>query len=215
VPPARVNDVTLLAAVCAVIGGRLAFVAVHPEDFAADWWTAVQPWSHGGLMMYGGAIPAIVACMWALRRWGVDPWRAADAAAPGIAVGIAVTRVGCFLAGCCLGTETSLPWGVHFPGDAIARHPVQLYATAFGLALAAVLLVLDRRPRPPGRLFLLFLLLHGTGAILIDGMRAWDVAATALPGPLVTNQLVALASMLLAAALLWRRSRLEAIPHRG
>ena len=48
---------------------------------------------------------------------------------PSLAIGIAVGRIGCFLAGLedyTYGIETTLPWGVDF-GDGIFRHPVQLY----------------------------------------------------------------------------------------
>src|SRR5262245_26854931 len=56
------------------------------------------------------------------------------------AVGVAVGRIGCFLAGLddfTHGTPTALPWGTDF-GDGVLRHPVQLYERA---ALAAFALV--------------------------------------------------------------------------
>jgi len=49
-----------------------------------------------------------------------------------LAIGIAVGRIGCFLAGLddfTYGTPTTLPWGHDF-GDGIMRHPVQLYESA-------------------------------------------------------------------------------------
>ena len=48
---------------------------------------------------------------------------------PSLAIGIAIGRIGCFLAGLedyTYGIETTLPWGVDF-GDGLSRHPVQLY----------------------------------------------------------------------------------------
>ena len=61
---------------------------------------------------------------------------------PSLAIGIAIGRIGCFLAGLedyTYGVETTLPWGVDF-GDGISRHPVQLYESVamfgfFGIAL--------------------------------------------------------------------------------
>lgn len=67
-----------------------------------------------------------------------------------IAIGIAVGRVGCFLAGLedfTYGTPTGLPWGYDF-GDGIPRHPVQLYEAGALAAFAAVYLIfLLRRDR--------------------------------------------------------------------
>ncbi len=61
---------------------------------------------------------------------------------PSLAIGIAIGRIGCFLAGLedyTYGVETTLPWGVDF-GDGVVRHPVQLYESLamfgfFGFAL--------------------------------------------------------------------------------
>jgi prolipoprotein diacylglyceryltransferase len=55
-----------------------------------------------------------------------------------LAVGVAVGRIGCYLAGLddfTYGTPTALPWGHDF-GDGIARHPVQLYESAAMAAFA-------------------------------------------------------------------------------
>ena len=54
-----------------------------------------------------------------------------------IAVGLAIGRVGCFLAGLhddTYGLPTALPWGVDF-GDGTPRHPTQLYEIAVVLPL--------------------------------------------------------------------------------
>jgi prolipoprotein diacylglyceryltransferase len=67
-----------------------------------------------------------------------------------LAVGIAVGRIGCFLAGLpdmTYGDPTSLPWGVDF-GDGIRRHPVQIYESAAMLAFFAIYIVALARRRP-------------------------------------------------------------------
>jgi prolipoprotein diacylglyceryltransferase len=64
-----------------------------------------------------------------------------------LAVGVAVGRIGCYLSGLgdfTYGTPTALPWGHDF-GDAIPRHPVQLYESAAMAAFALVYLVQVRR----------------------------------------------------------------------
>ena len=64
-----------------------------------------------------------------------------DAFVVPLAVGIAIGRMGCFVAGLhddTYGNATTLPWGVDF-GDGVARHPTQLYDIAFVCAAALVL----------------------------------------------------------------------------
>jgi phosphatidylglycerol:prolipoprotein diacylglycerol transferase len=60
-----------------------------------------------------------------MKRYKLPWWKAADAFAPGIAVGNFFGRLGCFSAGCCWGKPTTLPWGVKFTdqGNAITGVP--------------------------------------------------------------------------------------------
>lgn len=82
-----------------------------------------------------------------------------DSFAVPVAVAIAIGRLACFQAGCCFGTETSLPWGVDF-GDGLKRHPTQLYETAFHFAAAGVLAILQRRGLLRGQLIKLYFLAY-------------------------------------------------------
>jgi prolipoprotein diacylglyceryltransferase len=85
-------------------------------------------------------------------------------------LGIAIGRIGCFLAGLAddtYGVATSLPWGVDF-GDGIPRHPTQLYEIVFLAALAVALRLRIRRPLPPGDLFKLFMVAYLGWRLLVD-----------------------------------------------
>lgn len=67
-----------------------------------------------------------------------------------LALGIAIGRIGCFAAGLddfTHGTRTGLPWGVDF-GDAVPRHPVQLYESLAMLGFLAVAVPRLRRGDP-------------------------------------------------------------------
>jgi phosphatidylglycerol:prolipoprotein diacylglycerol transferase len=85
-------------------------------------------------------------------------WTTCDVFAPGIALGHAIGRFGCLMAGCCYGRPTTKPWGItfHEPFAAanvgtpleIALHPTQLYEAGAELLILAVLLATERRGRP-------------------------------------------------------------------
>lgn len=99
--------------------------------------------AHGGLVWYGGVVGGGAATIAYLRGYRLDVARFADAAASALAVGHALGRLGCFMAGCCYGRPTTLPWGVRFPPTpffdgpvGVALHPVQLYEAAVELGLA-------------------------------------------------------------------------------
>lgn len=100
-----------------------------------------------GRSIEGAVAGGIVAVELYKRRAGVTARTGARFALP-LAVGIAVGRIGCYLAGLedfTHGTPTALPWGHDF-GDGVARHPVQLYESAAMAAFAIVYLarVLNR-----------------------------------------------------------------------
>jgi prolipoprotein diacylglyceryltransferase len=80
------------------------------------------------------------------RSAGITARTGARFALP-LAIGVAVGRIGCYLAGLddfTYGTPTALPWGHDF-GDGIARHPVQLYESAAMAAFALYYVVRLRR----------------------------------------------------------------------
>jgi phosphatidylglycerol---prolipoprotein diacylglyceryl transferase len=68
--------------------------------------------------------------------------RTGDTFVVGVAVAIAIGRLGCLLFGCCFGTPTDLPWGVRFATaedqGILLRHPTQIYESLFHLAFAFV-----------------------------------------------------------------------------
>jgi phosphatidylglycerol:prolipoprotein diacylglycerol transferase len=133
-----------LALAFGLIGAKALFLAVTlpglsgPEALSV----ALAP---GGLVWYGGLAGGGAAALLYLRAYRLSLATFADAAAPGLAVGHALGRMGCFMAGCCYGRPTSLPWGVRFPASplfagpvGVKLHPVQLYEAAAELALAAL-----------------------------------------------------------------------------
>ena len=128
VDPDDVFDLAFWAILVGVIGGRLGYVLIFWRSYAEDPLAILRVWE-GGMSYFGGFGLAILAAWWFVRRRRLDAWRIADLAAPSIALGYAIARIGCFGAGCCYGAPTDLPWGVLFPGHSHPVHPTQLYST--------------------------------------------------------------------------------------
>jgi len=139
-------------------------------------------WS-SGLASTGGVASGLAAA-WAMARLMGRPARGIlDAIVPAGLLGLGIGRLGCFLAGCCYGRATTLPWGVVFPelGPA-ARHPLQLYSAAGDLGLVLLLL---RRPAPVGAVARRVCIGFGLLRAVLETLR--DPGATdTLPGGFLT-----------------------------
>jgi phosphatidylglycerol:prolipoprotein diacylglycerol transferase len=132
-------------------------------------------------------------------------------AAPAVALGHAIGRIGCFLAGCCWGRECSSPWAVTFTDPAAERnvgvplnvplHPTQLYEALGNLLILALLLTFENR-RWKGQTFAWYL---GAYAILRGTLEFFrgDPRGSVLDGAVSTSQLIALAGLAAAVGISW------------
>ena len=171
---------------------------------------------------YGGFIGALVACAIFFRRHPRLPfWRAADLCGPAIALGQAIGRIGCFMAGDDYGAPTQLPWAVTFTDPDASRiggaplgvplHPVQLYESIVCLALFAVLVRLNRRKRFDGEVILAYTSLYAAARFVLEFLRGDADRGLLFGGLLSTSQFIALI-LGPAAIALWlvRRQRAPA-----
>jgi phosphatidylglycerol---prolipoprotein diacylglyceryl transferase len=194
----------------ALIGARLYYAFQHPEDFRQDWLELFQIW-RGGLTQYGGLIGALLVggLFIRSRRWSFR--EVADLLAPALALGEAITRIGCFLSGCCFGKPCGEPWCVVYPPDSpahdalggvpLAPSPLILSATNFLLFLG-LWRAQNARLRA-GRVFALYLGLSALLRFLVDFTRYYTPGDRfAIAGlRLAHSQWIGLALMAAGAAL--------------
>ena len=215
-PEDKLSTLSLLLLVLAILGGRGLYVLTHWSDYARDFAGVFRIWE-GGLMLYGGYFLAIAGGIAYLRRAGLRVWRVGDAAAPSMALGIGIGRLGCFLNGCCFGLPTSLPWAVTFPPGSYSNfvfpseplHPSQLYLAGAGVGLFFLLLALDKKPRFDGWLFWTYIGLDAALRFVIDFTRYYDATSylgKIGPFPFNVNQVFSIV-LILASVFMIRRLR--------
>jgi len=200
-------DLGLVSLLVGVVCARVTFIVLDPYS---TWRDLPYVWT-GGLSFHGGLVGGLVACWLYIRRFRLDFWRLADAIAPGIALGYAIARIGCFLNGCCYGGPTSLPWACRFHGvEGITppSHPAQLYAAFGSLLVLGLLLVLERRQRASGQLFMAYLALYGVLRFVVEIFRR-GYTASELGWGLTAAQVVSLVLILGAGMGAWALERRE------
>ncbi|HUS64793.1 MAG TPA: prolipoprotein diacylglyceryl transferase family protein [Kofleriaceae bacterium] len=181
-----------------------------------------------GMVSYlGYGAGALVLFALLRRRRGMRPGQFADLLAAPMGLGLAIGRLGCFLAGCDYGQVTSVPWAVRFPqgspawrghvsagwlprdrAESLPVHPTQLYEALLGLALCALAVWLSRtawaRERA-GRVFAVFVGLYAAGRVAIENLRG-DVGRAAY-GPWSGAQLACGLALVAVAVWLWHGRR--------
>ena len=202
------------AAIGGISGARLLFVLEEWNDFLRSPWHFI--FAGAGFSWYGGLIGGIIAVTWWVRRHRI-PWlKAADIAAPALALGYGVGRIGCFLAGdATWGKITDVPWAMAFPNavsgwvDPLtgvpyppgARvHPTQLYELIQSLIVFGILWPLRKRGYPDGTIFWLYLILAGSMRFAVEFLRANPVVALGM----TEYQWISLILVVLGGYLLYR-----------
>lgn len=179
--PEALSDLCVAVLIGGILGSKLLMIAVDlingvPVSQVFDLATL-----RAGGAVHGGIILGTAVFFWRIRKHKLPLGLTMDALAPGMALGQAIGRLGCFAAGCCYGTECHLPWAVTFTNPEArifsgtpllqALHPVQLYTFLVELAIVGVLVLLRRRRAYPGQIAGLFFILEGLSRSILEIWR--------------------------------------------
>jgi len=216
-----------------LVGARLLFVVLHWQNL--DGWRAWLSVGRGGLVSYGGFLGGALGAFIFFRKHRVPVLKWTDIAAPSVASGIAVGRIGCYLYGCDFGmllSSAAPAWLKHlgtFPRwdnlqgspaflrhvrqyhlqntapSALPVHPTQLYESLFGFACLALLLWLATRRPARGVATAVILIGYSSFRFMIEWVRD-DPQRGFLLG-LSTGQWISLALLPIGLLLLLSRMR--------
>lgn len=204
--PEHATDLGLSVGIAAIVGAKLLLFVVDPPHSFGEFFS-LSTLQAGGVF-YGGLIAALAVAFWYMRRYGLPPLRTADAFAPAIALGHGIGRLGCFAAGCCWGTPSTLPWAVVFTDPeaqritgvplGVALHPTQIYEALAEFAICLILLWRFRRPHGAGSLISLYVVLYAGARFLVEFVRNHE-QTNPFGGPLDTSQWISLCLAALGA----------------
>ncbi len=211
----RVMDLGIYIIVSALVGAKLMLLVVDFNYFSRNPRELMTLVRSGGVF-YGGLILAVLVALWYLRRHRMPIWETCDAFAPGIALGHAIGRLGCLMAGCCYGRPTTVRWAITFTDPFAASnvgtplnvplHPTQLYEAGAELLILIGLLVVERKGRAfPGRTFWGYILLYAISRFVIEFYRG-DERGTVFD-VLSTSQFISLVLVPLSIVMLVRLAR--------
>lgn len=130
-----VADLGIVIILSSIVGARLFYILFYDLQYTLEHPAELLKLRQTGLVYYGGLIFAVGAgflfCKW--RR--VSFPLALDIAAPSIAIGQAIGRIGCLMSGCCYGKPAWVLWAIKIPYLENPRHPTQIYESLATLAI--------------------------------------------------------------------------------
>lgn len=231
-PVERLLDMGFYALLAGLIGSKVGLILTNPGFYLSSVWAFASTIRAAGVLLFG--VLTGIATIWIYtRRHGISFWAVLDSAAPSLALGQAIGRLGCLAVGCCYGRQApGLPWGIRFtdpnaallsgtplydPDDPVGRlnilHPTQIYQGAADFLLFLFLLALARRKLFTGARALIFIALYSISRGTVEFFRGdLERGVFSIPGTslsLSTSQLICLGGLVvvaIGAPLLSRRS---------
>jgi phosphatidylglycerol:prolipoprotein diacylglycerol transferase len=185
--PNLIIDLSFVVLVSAIVGSRFFYVIYHLDEFSSNFLDIINPFHSGyvgiaGLSMMGGVVLAIVSAFvfFALKR--KSPWPSFDVMMPAFMLGVGLTRIGCFLNGCCFGLPTHSSCGVIFPTDSQAGYifpdtpliPTQLFESLAGFVMLGIILWSERFKKFNGHSFWVTVALYAAWRFVIDFFRYYE-----------------------------------------
>lgn len=165
------------AIILSIIGGRLLYIITNWKTLST--FTEVFMIWEGGFSLMGAVLMLLIGIPWYLYRHHIPIIPLLDRAALYLPLLQAVSRIGCFFAGCCYGIPTSSWLGIVNPlcaNDTLLNqplHPTQLYSAGILLCIFFFLRYgASRFCKIPGQLICLYLILSSLERLIIDFWRA-------------------------------------------
>jgi phosphatidylglycerol---prolipoprotein diacylglyceryl transferase len=207
-PPEKITNLAIYCAMAGILGAKLFMFLFDLGDYIRNPGQifSLETLQAAGVF-HGGFLAALLVAVFYIRKQKLPVLSTMDVFAPGVAIGQAIGRLGCFAAGCCWGKECSLPWGVRFRSDFASPvpldktlHPVQLYESVADLLIFAVLYRRAVQHHPPGQVIGSYMVLYSTARFIIEFFREHEQA---LIGPFSITQWIALGVFVLGVILLF------------
>ena len=213
----------ILVVLCGIVGAKVLYIIdglIEHNMHASDFFT-ISTLQAGGVFS-GGLLAAFVAAAWYVRKHHMPPLGTCDAFAPGLALGHAIGRIGCFAAGCCYGKETHHWWAVTFHNPLAASitgtplgvplEPTQLMESAVELANFIFLMWLLKRRSFDGQIIGAFMFIYGIARFFIEFLRGDPDRGMLFNGAVSVTQLIAIGLVLAGGVIWWLRPGSKSVP---
>lgn len=176
-----------------IIGAKLLYLITQIKEILADPSILLQ--FSEGFVVYGGIIGGILAGFLFCFKNKLNFLKYFDLVMPSIALAQGFGRVGCILAGCCYGEETTNAFSIVFQESKFAPNnvpliPTQPISSVLDFLHFAVLILISRRVKADGQVAGFYLIFYSAGRFILEFFRG-DIER-GMVGILSTSQFIAI-----------------------
>lgn len=168
IDPETVFNLSFNVFVFGVIGARLFYIIENAGFYLRNPIEIIRLQS-GGLSWFGGLFAGVIFAVIYLKKKKISLCKILDLAAPFLALGEAIGRIGCLLNGCCYGKVSN--FGLFFDVHGQTLIPTQIYSSILLLAIFVILRRSQDKPHLQGQIFYSYLLLYSIKRFSIEFLR--------------------------------------------
>ena len=167
-----------------------------------------------GFVVYGGIIGGILAGWLYCRHKKISFLKYFDLAVPSVALAQGFGRIGCLLAGCCYGSETSGFFSItfrtsDFAPNNVALIPTQIYSSILDFIHFGILILIAGHKKSDGQVAAFYLIFYSMGRFILEFFRGDLIRGTV--GVLSTSQFISLFTGFAGAVMLYVVSKKKSI----
>ncbi|MBU5485129.1 prolipoprotein diacylglyceryl transferase [Clostridium sp. MSJ-11] len=163
----KIFDLALYTILASIIGARIYYVVAFDLSYYIQNPSEIFLISSGGMSIQGGLIGGTLFALWYTKKKNISFFEAADVAAPAIAIGQAIGRIGCDVFG--IPMKNVYPWGINVAGQIL--HPAQMYEMYLNLILFIFLWSRRGKIRYNGELFIKYIIGFSINRALVEIFR--------------------------------------------
>ncbi|OGF58727.1 MAG: prolipoprotein diacylglyceryl transferase [Candidatus Fischerbacteria bacterium RBG_13_37_8] len=201
IPEKNIYDLFFYIVISALAGSKIFHLLIEWRYYLHNPGEILFAIARLGGVFYGGLILALIVSIIYLKYHKLPVWGISDYAAPGIALGLAIGRWGCFAAGCCYGSYCTLPWAVVYTDQyafetvgtpiGVPLHPAPIYESVAVFLIFIVLVFIMIKREFDGQAVSILLVLMGTERFFVEFLRS-DERGFVFNNSISTSQLLSI-----------------------
>ncbi len=198
IDPKQYEDVAIWGLLFGLLGAKFLYILTRLNEIFRNP-DVITNYITSGFVFYGAPLAVIPYLILARKKYKFSALKYLDIFLVVLPLGHSIGRIGCFLAGCCYGKPTSLPWGVVFHSELqdpslynLHLHPVQLYESFLLFCLFIFLYKIYKRKSFGGEIFTLYFILYSIIRFIMEYFRGDGIRGFVIEGVISTSQFISI-----------------------